>query len=169
MSAFVGAAMPVTILSGANRSHTDPYDSDWLIVQPPPIAAPRVRLGALEPDIVSWRTPWWPTGGALLGDTGLSDVASEDIGWFVEWANRGGCNGRLGFNGVTRDQYGSPLGGCTVRLFRTSTDELVAKVTSDSNGAFLATSPYSDGHYMTVHQAGPPAVAGATIDTIIPG
>lgn len=164
MSSLAGAARPVQI-AWSDRAHADPYYSDWLIAQPPPIQ-PAIAIDLCA--CGSWRTPWWPCGSSLVGETGVSDALTSDIGWFVEWIS-GGCNGRLGFNGITRDQYGSPLGGCTVRLFRTSTNELQAIVTSDANGAFLATSPYNDAHFMTVHKAGSPDVAGASIDTIIPG
>jgi hypothetical protein len=70
--------------------------------------------------------------------------------------------------GVTRDQYGSPLGNCTVRCFRTSSGELVSQVTSDANGNYVATSPYSDQHFLTVHKTLSPDVAGASVDTLTP-
>lgn len=110
-------------------------------------------------------SPWWPFRGGLLGvDSG--DLLSLSARHSDMWRSFG-SSGRLSLVGTTRDALGSPLGNCTVRLFRTSTDELVTKITSNANGAFVATSPYDDAHYMTVH--GPGGVAGATIDTLIPG
>lgn len=116
--------------------------------------------------------PWWPYRGHLMG--GFDGVPENQIQavahWYQEPWVRSGCNGRLAFVGYTRDQYGSPLGGCTVRCFRTSTDELVSKVTSDPNtGYYIATSPYADGHYLTVHKTLGPDVAGASVDTLLPG
>ena len=170
MTCLVGNSMPVTILRGADKGHADPYDTTWATVLPFPIATPCLRFGAADGGtIANYATPWWPGTRGFLADTGLDDMMLTSVGWGWEWT-LSGCNGRLGFKGITRDQYGSPLGGCTVRLFRTSTDELVAKVTSDpSTGAFIATTPYADGHYMTVHKAGTPDIAGASVDTIIPG
>lgn len=119
--------------------------------------------------IATFATPWWPRrGGVLTGETGVSDILCGSSVEFDLYPVAG-CNGRFGISGITRDQYGSPLGLCTVRLFVTATDELVARVTSDANGAFIATSPYGVGtpHYMTVHYGG--TVAGASVDTLIPG
>jgi hypothetical protein len=118
--------------------------------------------------IDDFSSPWWPRGGSgLVADTALSDVLRAV--WFESVYPVSGANGRYAIAGVTRDATGSALGGCTVRLFVTGTDELVARVTSDANGAYIATSPYSVGtpHYMTVHFGG--TVAGASVDTLIPG
>ena len=114
--------------------------------------------------------PWWPNAGNLLaGAFGAGDGQIHNYApWWQEPWVRSGCNGRLAFVGYTRDAYGSPLGGVTVRLFRTSSDVLVAKVVSDANGYYTATSPYLDAHYMVVHKTGTPDVAGASVDTIIP-
>lgn len=135
---------------------------------PPHIFGALVRHEGALP-VPGFYTPWWPTrGGALLADTGISDVL-RGVEVALDLYPVAGCNGRFGISGITRDQYGSALGLCTVRLFVTATDELVARVTSDANGAFIATSPYGVGvpHYMTVHYGG--TVAGASVDTLIPG
>lgn len=113
-------------------------------------------------------SPWWPFRGSLLGGwgDGLDGDAFLSLGArHSDMWRSFGSNGRLAIVGTTRDAYGSPLAACTVRLFRTSTNELQAKVTSDANGAFQVSSPYNDAHYMTVHGSG---VAGASIDTLIP-
>jgi len=135
-----------------------------------PLVLAHVFLPVVDaPGIDNYATPWWPRGGSgLVADTGISDVMRAV--WYDESIYPvSGANGRFAIVGVTRDATGSALGGCTVRLFVTGTDELVARVTSDANGAFIATSPYGVGvpHYMTVHFGG--TVAGASVDTLIPG
>ena len=102
----------------------------------------------------------------MIADTGISDVLDS-------WHDANiypvaGCNGRLAFAGVTRDQYGSAIGGCTVRCFRSSTCELMSTVLSDPQGNYIATTPYYESHFLTVHKSGPPDVAGASIDTVTP-
>lgn len=113
----------------------------------------------------NWGCEWWPSRSGFVADAAQIDSAAP---WWGAPSNRSGCNGRLAFVGYTRNAYGSPLGGVTVRLFRTSSDELVAKVVSDANGYYTATSPYLDAHYMVVHKTATPDVAGASVDTIIP-
>jgi hypothetical protein len=116
----------------------------------------------------AFRSPWWPSRSSMMaGWDGVDNVLTAEQRY--AWPRVvSGCNGRLGFVGYTRDQYGSIVANCTVRCFRTSTDELVAKVTSDANGLYYATSPYSDAHYLTVHKSGTPDIAGASIDTLTP-
>ncbi len=113
-------------------------------------------------------SPWWPFNGGIV-----QGMAGEGFEAFLQQGPRHsdmwrsfGANGRLSVLGTTRDQYGSPLGGCTVRLFRTLNDSLQSRVKSDANGAFQVSSPFTDAHYMTVH--GPGGVAGASVDTLIP-
>jgi hypothetical protein len=114
----------------------------------------------------SFATCFWPGGASL--DGGVESVR-PGAWWSAPWTTSG-ANGRLGFVGYTRDAFGSPLGGCTVRCVRTSTNELVAQVTSDANGFYTATTPYGDAHYLTVHNSAvTPAVAGASVDSLIPG
>lgn len=121
-------------------------------------------------DAYIYATRWWPRSGQLLG--GWGDGLGGDFfqnkspRWKAPFTVRG-CNGRLGFVGYTRDQYGSAQGGYTVRLIRSGTDELVAKVTSDANGLYFATTPYSDAHFMVIHNADG-SLAGATKNTLLP-
>ncbi len=108
--------------------------------------------------------PWWPAATNLLDSGGtLSDII--DSVWFLSPYPVSGANGRLGFVGVTRDQYGSPLGNVTVRCYLTSSAELVSTVLSDADGQFTITTPYGGAHYLTTHATG---VAGATVDTLTP-
>ena len=112
----------------------------------------------------SFATAWWPGAASIAGgEEGM--LAGE--GWSLPSWTTSGANGRLGFVGVTRDANGSAIGDCTVRCFRTSSNELVSQVTSDANGNYIATTPYNDGHYIVVHKSS--TVAGASVDNLIPG
>jgi len=79
-----------------------------------------------------------------------------------------GVASRVGFPGVTRDQYGTPLAACTVILHRTSTRELVYDGVSNADGAFLAQSVYAgENHYIVFHKAGAVNVYGATDNNLV--
>jgi hypothetical protein len=119
-------------------------------------------------DGTDWTTPWWPTPGSLLaigGDGVLRGEGLERVSG--PWS---GASARLGITGITRTQYGEPLPFATVRLFRTSTGELVMSVLSDGNGAYVISSQYTGAHFMTVHPTGvlSGTLAGASYDTLIP-
>lgn len=117
-------------------------------------------------------TPWWPASGMVLGGRGdgsscdLQDLAPS----YQDAYPLSGCNGRLGFVGYTRDAYGSAIGGVAVKCFLTSTDELVASVTSDpTTGYYIATTPYAAAHYLVVQKpSATPPIAGASLNTITP-
>jgi hypothetical protein len=73
-------------------------------------------------------------------------------------------------SGVTRDSAGAILGGCTVELYLTATDEPLFKVVSDATtGAFTFTcaryAPRT--HYIVAYKAGGTDVAGTTLNTLI--
>jgi hypothetical protein len=104
----------------------------------------------------------------LIGDQDI-DCVLLDESLYYEWPEiTSGANGRYGFAGVTRDLYGSPLGGCVVKLFLTADDSKVDQVISDSLGNFLITTPfYPNTHYMVTYKAGIPDVTGATVNTLI--
>lgn len=117
----------------------------------------------------TYASPWWP-GSGFIGERGI-DVAiidptckpyeSSDI--------TKGRNTRYGVQGVTRDAYGSPLGGCTMKLFRTSDDTLVSSTISDPVGNYLLSTPYyPDAHYVVMYKTGSPDVTGASVNTLIP-
>lgn len=119
----------------------------------------------------SFESEWWPSRSSLMGgwDGEPSNMLLGEAPYYGWPSTRSGCNGRLGFVGYTRNANGSVLGGCSVKCFRTSTDELVSSVESDANGFYIATTPYNDGHYLVVQKASAtPPVAGASINTITP-
>jgi hypothetical protein len=110
---------------------------------------------------------------AYTSGWGVQQVVSPDgVLASLSWAafdQTAGAAARYGFVGVSRDQYGSPLGGCTLKLFRTSGDTLLDTTTSDATtGAFLLNTAYfPDYHYITCHKSGSPDVDGITQNTLI--
>lgn len=113
----------------------------------------------------SFASMWWPANDADYGGT----IGVMGASVWGDYNPVAGANGRLALTGVTRDQYGSPLGGATVKVFRTSDDSLQSTAVSDANGVYLITTPYADGHYLTVYKVGPPDICGTTINTLAPG
>jgi len=165
--------MPLVTPDDARHGDEDFFGNDDLY-QPDPIAN-YFKREDLWFGVPTFRSPWWPSsqGGAFLGSLG-SDVAcfSDKFSrWTDSWGNHpGGCNGRLSFVGVTRDQFGSPTGGVTVKLFRTSTDQLVSTVLSDASGNYTITTPYyPDGHYLVCYKTASPDIFGTTVNTLIAG
>ena len=114
----------------------------------------------------SYRSPWWP-GGLFVGDqsTDVGVLESDTWGQFYPYA---GTRTGYGFTGVTRDQYGSPVGNMVVKVFRTSDDVLQHTTTSGADGSFVLVSPYyPDTHYITVHKTGTPDIDGISPNTLI--
>lgn len=156
MSGFIGAAQP-SFVAGLQDLRLNRMD-----FQPERVFADiwAIAVGSFE-------TPWWPKGGGFIGDAG-ADVGMLEASWWGEFDQQAGASSSYGFAGITRDAYGSPLGGCTVKLFRTDTDALVITVTSDVNGAFLLPTPYyPTQHYIVCSKIGSPDVAGASVNTLI--
>lgn len=156
MSQFIGAARPQNIVDGNDlRIHDDIgesiYQEEWVDV-----------FGVL-----TFQTDFWPGNRGFFGDHGTDSP--------IDYPARArqphlvqGSFGRFGVRGVTRDAYGSRLGGVTVKLFRTLDDSLQASVTSDPEGNYLVTTPYTDAHYLYIYKAGPPEMYGGSANTLIP-
>ena len=104
----------------------------------------------------------------MLG-AGNDDVPLvRETGWWELPDITGGATYRFGVSGVTRDVYGSPLGGVTVKLYRSSTDEMVGSVVSDPSGNYFVTSPYyPDTHYLVMYKTGTPDVFGTSANTLV--
>lgn len=128
-----------------------------------------VMIGA-----ASWDCAYWPGGSGLVGQqgtdfgmTGITGTPGGGIFWEPVEITRG-ANGRYLVTGVTRDQYGSPLAACTVRLFHTSDNVLQDTQTSDVNGNYTVSTPYyPDTHYIVAYKTGSPDVEGTTVNTLI--
>ena len=152
MSQFIGGAQPQFILE---RKDGRLHPAHWVTVT---VQRPLGR---------GYLSEWWPRGNALLGDS-AADVGMLDAVAWGEYDMVGGESSRVGFVGVTRDQYGTPLGSCVVQLFRTSDDLFIMEMTSDSNGNFLLQSWYTpDAHYIVAYKAGSTDVFGTTVNTLV--
>jgi hypothetical protein len=79
----------------------------------------------------------------------------------------GGSTSALAIIGVSRDQYGTPLGSCVIQLFLTDTDAFVQEVTSDANGNFTVLTPFTGTHYVVAYKATAPDVFGTTVNTLV--
>jgi hypothetical protein len=116
----------------------------------------------------SYANEWWP-GSTFMGDQDVdgASMLGQDQNW-GEIDQAAGAASAFGFAGITRDQYGSPLPACTVKLFRTADDVLLDTQVSDANGAFvMRTSYYPDQHYIYTRKAGSPDVQGVSVNTLI--
>lgn len=121
-----------------------------------------------------WYSSWWPMCGGLQPNDGATNSLVE-VGWWEIPEGWSGESARVVFTGVTRDAYGSPLGACTVKLFKTADvtypgtkDTKIDETTSDTTGAFTVMSPYyPDAHYIVSYKAGAPDTEGTTVNTLI--
>lgn len=162
MSGWINAASFVLLDPSDDRLLAEEFSDDG----PQPILYGNDFTQTDFLEIQDYITPWWPGGTAgFMADTGISDAFVTGI-YYQRVYPVAGCNGRLAFVGVTRDQNGSALGGQTVRLYRVLTGELIAIVLSDANGNYTATTPYYEAHFLTTHFNS--IIAGATVDNLLP-
>ncbi len=70
--------------------------------------------------------------------------------------------------GVTKDSGGTPISGCTVQGFVTSTDAYVGEDVSRDDGTYLLGTDTLPGvaHYLVAYKPGSPDIAGTTVNTI---
>lgn len=156
MSQFIGGALPQFILTANDDRNNLVTFTVEKFTEPWRCACP----------VGEYRSAWWPRGNNLLGDVSADAGVLDSVQW-GPYDTVGGISARVGFVGVSRDQYGSPLGNCVVQLFRTSDDLFIMEVTSDSNGNFTLFSWYTpDQHYIVAYKAGSPDVAGTTVNTL---
>lgn len=156
MSGFIGAAQPIQIQS------LEDLRLNRMDFQPERVFA---DVYAVAP--TSFENPYWCRGGGFIGGQG-ADVGILEASWWGEYDQVAGAASRYGFVGVTRDVYGSPVGLCTVKLFRTSDDLLLDTTVSDPSGNFLLnTAYYPDAHYIVAHKTGSPDVDGVTANNLI--
>lgn len=70
--------------------------------------------------------------------------------------------------GVTKSSTGTALASCTVKLYRTSDDVLIATTTSDGSGNYsFPIGNTSTQFYLVAYKAGSPDVAGTSVNTIV--
>ena len=166
MSMFLGTTsdtngLGIQCCANDTRLHPEWYDDDWCSDIPKASAW----------NITGYLTEYWP------GRTGLDASGGE---WLAPiWHDRPDMNtgavAAMGFVGYSRDAYGSILGGCTMKLFKTADgsypatkDTKVYEVVSDSTGWYSLYTPYHpDTHYIVSFKAGSPDVQGVTVNTLI--
>lgn len=113
------------------------------------------------------QSDFWPGRGGMLGESEPLLIAPPDHS-LRELATGG--NTSLGFSGITRDLNNAPLGGVTVRLFRTVDSALIASVVSAEDGYYAISTPYQgEDHFIVCHKSGAQEVAGASVSTLEPG
>ena len=111
----------------------------------------------------------WPRSG-LLG----IDYANfypvwnsvEDL-WSAQLRGGAGNHASYWIHGQTLDSTGAAKASCTVDLFDVATDVFVCTVTSDSNGNYVAGTPYNATVYAVAHEESTPTM-GRT-DNVSPG
>lgn len=160
VSGFIGAALPQFILKTKDTRLGHPFlavtDTRKRVVE----RADHSRQG--------YTNEFWPGNRGFMGDQSTDVAILQPI-----WSRRlkrfaTGVASRVGFPGVTRDQYGAPLAACTVILHRTATREFVYEGVSGKDGVFLAQSVYAgENHYIVFHKAGVLNVYGATDNNLV--
>jgi hypothetical protein len=75
--------------------------------------------------------------------------------------------GRVGISGVSRDSTNAAIGNCTLRLFRTGTDEKIAQTVSDGAGNFTFSFGTNAGYFYIVAENSDGSLAGVTLDTLV--
>lgn len=163
MSGFIGASGTDTSFLSQARSEERLLSIEW---------RPEHDFldNEVDPSGQSWITPWWPrsTIGFDGGDASVGLCLDRAASYRPHDAVTTGAEARVLFQGYTRDQYGSPAGGCNVKLFLTATDTLIDSVVSDAGGYFLLSSYYSpDTHYIVVHRGGSPDIDGISPNTLV--
>ena len=165
MTQLIGAALPVNILE-MNEDRLLPewarLDSLFWIISDDPW------------DKRGFANGWWPRSSLAIGDPALDYGLLEAV-WQDSPELTNGQNSRVTITGVTRDVYGSPLGGCTVKLFKTddgnypgTKDTKLDETVSDPSGNYTLTTPYyPDQHYVVVYKAGAPDVFGSSPNVLI--
>lgn len=156
MAGFIGGAMPVQLIEARNYLQwQQSYD---------PTVLTYVEVGIASP---CWSAPMFVRGGGFVGAM-AADVGILDSGYRAKMDNLEAGSASYGFVGVTRDQYGSPLGSVTVLLFRASGRLFITSTTSDASGNFtLATPYYPDAHFIVYQKSGSPDVQGVSVFTLI--
>jgi len=70
-------------------------------------------------------------------------------------------------SGVTKDSSGIIIGGCIVKLFRSSDDVKIDETVSDASGNYSFTLVvYAENFYLIAYKAGAPDLAGTTVNTV---
>ena len=92
---------------------------------------------------------------------------SSGTGPAFNFVSRPGAFGSKHIRGVTRDSGGAALASCTVKLFRTSDDFLIATTTSDGSGNYdFPVQNDNATYYVVAYKSGAPDVSGTTTNSL---
>jgi len=162
MSVFIGAALPQFILRDDDDERAG-FGNPRLDLQ-------RSLLLRLDVDqrvmqrMQRYIQPFMPS--SLYGDQDVDCVPLEISPWIFAPPVPGGANGRLGFNGFTRDASGGIIPGVTVKCMLTATDVKQSETVSDATGAFVVSTSEAGGHYLLFYKTGTPDLSGTTVNTL---
>lgn len=103
----------------------------------------------------------------LVDDQHGTGGRPRGIAMFVKPAQMATPTNIITVKGVSRDGNGNALGGCTVKLYRTSNDAEIASQVSDAGGnfAFAVNNGYGP-FYAVGYLPGSPDRSGATVNTL---
>lgn len=136
-----------------------PDNPSWMTRRFPPIKPLNITLQFIRPDA----RRIWPQS-VIIG-SGQFPIGNK-FPRLTRAGNPSGGSKRFRFDGVTLDTNGAILPSATVKLFRTADNTIQEQSTSDTNGVYVLSSPYADGHFITLKKAGSPNVAGITDDNL---
>ena len=163
MSVFVGGGGGQVYLASDDdpRSHlrarrTELPSSDGILRMDvdAPVGGPRAVI-----------QPFLPCG--FYGDLALDVGILDEPAWVMPPPLPSGANGRLGFNGFSRDASGGVIAGVTVKCMLTATDTKQSEAVSDVNGLFVVSTAEAGGHYLIFYKTGTPDIAGTTVNTLL--
>jgi hypothetical protein len=160
LSGLIGAAQPRFHLGAKDGRNVPPFMA---------VQDARMRGGSRFVEASEgFYSGFWPGNRGFIGDLGADVSMFQGPGGRKLERRAAGMASRVGFPGVTRDQYGAPLASATVILHRTATREFVHELVSDASGNFLMQSVYAgEAHYIVFHKAGAVNVYGATDNNLI--
>jgi len=72
----------------------------------------------------------------------------------------------VGVTGITIDQLGARLPGCTVKAFNSVTNVFVTSTISDGSGVYTMTLPKGSTYFLIAYKVGSPDRAGTSVQTI---
>jgi len=72
----------------------------------------------------------------------------------------------VGVTGITIDQLGARLPGCTVKAFNSVTNVFVDQTISDGSGNYAMNLPKGNTYFLVAYKVGSPNKAGTSVSTI---
>lgn len=113
-----------------------------------------------------WLTAWPQRASILNGDPTVP--LAPQVATYFEWNDTQypAAPGFKVITGVTRDRQGNPLGGCTIKVVRTTDDVVEGTTTSNSVGGYAAGVLTTGNYYLVAFLSGSPDVEGVTDNNV---